>query len=70
MKGLLRVTHSNKTEITLRDFDAEEWVSRWLHYGNVQVLRLEHIYDPESKSSFDWMEFSTPVSVEYIYEEA
>lgn len=67
-KGALKVTQIRDKEILRRDFDAEEWSYHWVKYGDVEILRLEHDEDPEATDSFDFIEYSCPVSIEFEYD--
>ncbi len=64
--GLLRVALPGEE---FRDFDAEEWSYEWRLRGDVTVLLLKHDGAPEASSTFDFVEFPAPVSVEFIREE-
>lgn len=66
--GILKVYQlSNKVEFR-RDFDASEWHHEWLKRNGVDVLRLLHDADPEATTTFDYVEFSAPVRIEFEYE--
>ncbi len=69
MKGFYRVTTSFRNKLIVRDFDAEEWSYEWLKRNEVDVLYLLHDGDPDAKNSFDFVEYSTPVSIEFVREE-
>ena len=66
--GTIIVTQMHGKEVLRRDFDAEEWGYTWVKLGEVEVLRLEHDADPAATAFFDYVEFSTPVVVEFEYE--
>ena len=68
-KGKLKVLQIRHEQFLRRDFDAEEWGYRWVKYGDIEVLRLEHDYDQEATDSFDFIEYSLPVSIEYEYDD-
>jgi hypothetical protein len=67
-KGLLKVKQLHEKGVIRRDFDAEEWEYAWLKRGDAVVLRLEHSGDPDATDSFDFVEFSPPVSIEFEHE--
>lgn len=69
MKGLYRVTSTAGNKLVVRDFDAEEWSYGWGRQNDVPVLRLLHDGDPDAKDSFDFVEYSSPVSIEFVREE-
>ncbi len=66
--GRLQVDQPAGKEIIRRDFDAEEWGYEWVKRNGVEVLRLLHDRDPEATDSFDFVEFSTPVSVSFVFD--
>lgn len=51
------------------DFDADEWSFEWTTRNGVEILRLLHDRDPEATTSFDFVEFSKPVSVAFVFED-
>ena len=69
MKGFYRVTTFSRKKPVARDFDAEEWSHEWLKRNEVAVLRLLHDSEPGAKDSFDFVEFSVPISIEFVREE-
>ena len=65
--GRLRVTHALDGLVVYRDFDNEEWSYQWLKTGDIPILRLNHDLDPDAITSFDYVDFSAPVSVEFTW---
>lgn len=69
--GILRVTSPAITEDECgkhcRDFDAEKWNAFWVKKNDVDFLRLEG--GDIDCISMQWVEFSSPASVEFIPEE-
>ena len=50
-----------------RDFDAEEWRYEWTKMrSGGEVLRLTHDGDPCATTDFCFVDFSTPVSIEFV----
>ncbi len=67
--GLYKVTQMHGKEIVRRDFDAEEWRYEWISRADkIVILRLLHDHDPDATDTFDFVEFSTPVSIEFEWE--
>ena len=64
--GLLRVTQLSGNQTIVRDFDNEEWSYQWYPIGDQTMLRLNHDRDPDATISFDYVDFSAPVNVEFI----
>lgn len=69
MKGFYRVTRASRNKLIVRDFDAEEWSYEWHKQNEIPILRLLHDGEPGVKDSFDFVEYSTPVSIEFVREE-
>jgi hypothetical protein len=69
-KGFLRITQfvgaARQPKEFYRDYDAEEWSHQWVNLGGVQVLRLQHDKARTADESCELVEFSTPVTVEFI----
>ena len=66
--GILKVTQIHSKEIYRRDFDAQEWSYEWVTINNgIIILRLLHDRDPDATTSYDFMEFSAPVNIEFEY---
>ena len=69
-KGLLRITQfvgtSRQPKEFYRDFDADEWSYQWVNRGGTQVLRLQHDRAQTADESCEFVEFSAPVTVEFI----
>lgn len=66
--GRLIVTQMHGKEILRQEFDSMEWGFEWYKRNDMQILRLGHDGDPEATHSFDFVEFSCPVSIEFEYE--
>lgn len=67
--GILKVSQMQGEHEIRRDFDAEEWSHVWVKRGGVDVLQLLHDGDPEATDSFDFVEFSAPVTIAFEYED-
>jgi len=65
--GIYRVTQAFGNNPVARDFDAEEWSYEWA--GKNSLLRLLHDGDTDATDSCDFVEFSAPVSIEFIRED-
>jgi hypothetical protein len=70
-EGILRVVqlagNTQKTpEAFMRDFDASEWSSEWAKRCGVDILRVMHDNTDDEADSFEFIEFSAPVQVEFI----
>ena len=63
-EGLIRVTGNEY----IRDFDASEWSHEWVTRGATGVLRVLHDNTEDDGETFDFVEFSHPVSIEFIAE--
>ena len=70
--GILRVTQlrgiGRKPATVVRDFDNEEWVYFWVENKYFTILRLERRNAPIDSETYEFAEFSAPVSVEFISE--
>lgn len=70
--GLFRVVHMHGKEVVMRDFDAEEWSYEWRRIMDGQsLLVLCHDNAPwaAEQQTFDFVEFATPVSIEFIQDD-
>ena len=75
-EGLLRVIQLKSDSLRLtrltgeyiRDFDASEWSHEWVTRGATGVLRVLHDNTEDDGETFDFVEFSHPVSIEFIAE--
>lgn len=71
--GILRVTPmvaGVDSKDVMRDFNAEEWSYKWVpitpYYS---TLRVQHDNSDEDSDSFEYIEFSSPVHIEFIPED-
>jgi len=71
-EGLLRITqlisNPKNSDVCVRDLPADEWSYRWFDRSGVTVLRLEHDNADDNLESFEFIEFSAPVQIEFIAE--
>ena len=69
-EGILRVVqfagNRQKPEEFMRDLDASEWSHEWVKRGGVDVLRVIHDNIDDEADSFEFIEFSSPVQIEFI----
>jgi hypothetical protein len=72
-EGILRVIqlagNLNKPQTHIRDFDGSEWSHDWLKRGGADILRVMHDNADNESDSFEFVEFSTPVMIEFIAED-
>jgi hypothetical protein len=69
-EGILRVVqlvgNTQTPEAFMRDFDASEWSYEWAKRCGVDMLRMMHDNTDDEADSFEFIEFSAPVQVEFI----
>lgn len=69
-EGILRIVklagNPRNPEMFMRDLPADEWSYRWAKRDGVDVLVLLHDNTDDVADSFEFIEFSTPVQVEFI----
>lgn len=69
-EGILRVVQVTSpmlpTEACIRDFDASEWSHGWTKRGAVDILRVMHDNTDDDADTFEFVEFSAPVQIEFI----
>lgn len=74
MPGILRVTQRcggthDEPKLLVRDFAASEWTPEWIGRYGISVLRVSHDNVNDFAESFDFVEFSSPVQIEFIAQE-
>ena len=71
-EGVLRIVqlagNSKTPESFVRDLDASEWSYEFCNRGGVDILRVMHDNTDDEADSYEFMEFSFPVRVEFIAE--
>lgn len=71
-EGILRVTQltskSQYPDVFVRDLPASEWSHKWINRDGVAIVRFEHDNTDDEADSFEFIEFSAPVQVEFIAE--
>jgi len=69
-EGILRIVqlagNLRTPEAFMRDLDASEWSYEWVRRGGVDILRVMHDNADDEADSFEFIEFSSPVQIEFI----
>ena len=66
--GTIKVQQAQGKHLIRRDFDAQEWGYEWHKQNGVDFVRLLHDADPSATDTYDFVDYSCPVSVEFEYE--
>ena len=69
-EGILRITqlvgNKQNQNVFIRDLDATEWSYEWAKRGGVDILRVTHDNTNDYTDTFEFIEFSAPVQIEFI----